>query len=100
MSEHEYELVSHEFKITREFAERLQKMQVESLAELKELRETDYFGKALIKSEGAVIGDRIESEMREGELEWVEVLVPSHLVGSIYKLIDLFLLSHGVNDDN
>ena len=100
MSEHEYELVSHEFKITREFAERLQKMQVESLAELKELRETDYFGKALIKSEGAVIGDRIESEMREGEFEWLEVLVPSHLYIPIHQIIETFLESHNANDGN
>ena len=58
------------------------------------------FGKAPVKAEGAVIEDRIESEIRKDELEWVEVLVPSHLAGSIYKLIDLFLESHGVNDDN
>ena len=58
------------------------------------------FGKVPVKAEGAVREDRIESEIRKDELEWVEVLVPSHLAGSIYKLIDLFLLSHGVNDDN
>lgn len=100
MSEHEYELVSHEFKITREFAERLQNLQVESLAELKELREMDGFAKALIKAEGAVREDRVESEIREGEYEWVEVLVPSHLYIPIQQIIETFLESHGVNDGN
>ena len=67
------------------------------------------FGKAPVKAEGAIIEDRIESEIREGEFEWVEVLVPSHLAWHIHKMIELFLQSHtleadleadGVNDDN
>ena len=83
MNEFKHEVVGYGFDVPPEFAERLEELQAEALAKLKERRE-----------------DRIESEIRKDELEWVEVLVPSHLAGSIYKMIELFLESHGVNDDN
>lgn len=83
MNEFKHEVVGYEFNVTPEFAERLEKMQAESLEKLEKRRANKY-----------------ESEMREGEFEWLEVLVPSHLYTPLNKMIDLFLESHGVNDDN
>ena len=58
------------------------------------------FGKVPVKAEGAVREDRIESEIREGKYEWVEVLVPSHLYIPIRQIIETFLDSHNANDGN
>ena len=100
MSEYEPWTVDYGFDVPPEFAERLEKMHAESLAELKELREMDYFGKALINAEGAVRENKYESEIREGEFEWIEVLVPSHLYIPIRQIIETFLDSHNANDGN
>ena len=41
-----------------------------------------------------------ESEIREGEFEWLAVLVPSHLYIPIYQIIETFLSSHGADNIN
>lgn len=83
MNEFKHEVVGYEFNVTPEFAERLEKMQAESLAKLKERRE-----------------HKPESEIREGEFEWLEALVPSHLYIPIHQIIETFLESHNANDGN
>lgn len=83
MNEFKHEVVGYGFDVAPEFAERLEKMQAESLAKLKERRENKY-----------------ESEIREDEFEWVEVLVPSHLYIPIRQIIETFLESHNANDGN
>ena len=83
MNEFKHEVVGYEFNVTPEFAERLEKLQAESLAKLKERRENKY-----------------KSEIQEGEYEWVEVLVPSHLYIPIRQIIETFLDSHDANDGN
>lgn len=85
MSEHKHKHIGYEigFNVTPEFAERLEKMQAESLEKLEERRTNKY-----------------ESEIREGEYEWIEVLVPSHLYISIRQIIETFLESHNANDGN
>jgi len=83
MNEFKHEVVGYGFDVTPEFTERLEKMQAESLAKLKERIENKY-----------------ESEIKKDEYEWLEVLVPSHLYIPIHQIIETFLESHNANDGN
>lgn len=83
MNEFKHEIVSYGFDVSPEIAERLENMRDETLAKLEKC--------------GVI---RHESEIQEGEYEWVEVLVPSRLYIPIRQIIETFLDSHNANDGN